>query len=356
MALAARGLGQVAPNPAVGCVIVSDGHVAGRGWTQPGGRPHAETEALRRAGVLAKGATAYVSLEPCSHHGETPPCADALIAAGISRAVVAARDSDPRVSGDGIAKLEQAGISVDTGLFEAEARTLNEGFFKRAEKGLPLISLKLATTADGQIATRTGNSQWITGIAARRHGHLLRATHDALLTGIGTVLADDPEFTCRLDGMADRSPIRVVLDSKLRTPRDGKLIASAEKHPVWIVTTGKADQKRAAALRQAGAKIVEVPAGADGRPDVMETAKALAERGITRVLAECGPDLAASLLKAGLVDRLEWFRAGKVVGGDGHSAVAALGVDALTETVMLQRTGVRPIGEDMLETYRVAPY
>lgn len=356
MALAARGLGQVAPNPAVGCVIVSDGCVSGRGWTQPGGRPHAETEALDRAGASAKGATAYVSLEPCSHHGETPPCVDALIAAGIKRCVVAAQDSDPRVSGNGIANLEQAGIAVETGLYETEARALNEGFLKRTEKGLPLVSLKLATTADGQIATRTGNSQWITGVAARRQGHLMRATHDALLTGIGTVLADDPEFTCRLDGMSGRSPIRVVLDSKLRTPLDGKLIASAGEHPVWIVTTDDASKKRAKALLKAGAKIVEVAADADGRPDVTSAARALAERGITRVLAECGPELAASLLKAGLVDRLEWFRAGKVVGGDGYSAVAALGVDALTETVMLQRTGVRPIGEDMLETYRVAPY
>lgn len=356
LALAARGLGQVAPNPAVGCVIVSQGHVSGRGWTQPSGRPHAETEALSRAGEAANGATAYVSLEPCSHHGETPPCADALIAAGIKRAVVAAQDSDPRVSGNGIARLKEAGVQVEVGLFEAEARALNAGFFKRAEQGLPHVSLKLATTVDGQIATRTGNSQWITGVPARRHGHLLRATHDAILTGIGTVLADDPALTCRLDGMSERSPIRVVLDSGLRTPPGSKLMASAGEIPVWIVTGETADGKRADALRSVGAKIIEVPAGPDGRPDVTSAARALAERGITRILAECGPELAASLLKAGLVDQLEWFRAGKVVGGDGQSAVAGLGVDVLTETVMLRRIGLRPIGEDMLETYRVAPY
>ncbi|MBX6375722.1 MAG: bifunctional diaminohydroxyphosphoribosylaminopyrimidine deaminase/5-amino-6-(5-phosphoribosylamino)uracil reductase RibD, partial [Acetobacteraceae bacterium] len=237
LALARRGLGNAWPNPAVGCVLVRDGRVVGRGWTQPGGRPHAETEALRRAGPEgARGATAYVTLEPCSHHGRTPPCCDALIAAGVARVVVALQDPDSRVNGRGIARLRAAGIAVETGLCEAEARAINAGFIRRIHLGLPLVTLKLATTLDGRIATATGESRWITGPEARREAHALRARHDAVLVGSGTVLADDPDLTCRLPGMAKTPVLRVVADSRLRTPPAARLVATARQVPTWIVT------------------------------------------------------------------------------------------------------------------------
>ena len=204
LALARRGLGRVAPNPAVGCILVRDGIVVGRGWTQPGGRPHAETEALRRAGAAAAGAVAYVTLEPCAHHGSTPPCADALIAAGVSRVVVAIEDPDPRVAGRGLARLTAAGISVETGVCADEAGRLNAGFLKRIEHGLPLVTLKLATSLDGKIATHAGESQWITGEDARARGHLLRAQTDAIMIGSGTAQIDNPLLTCRLPGLEDR--------------------------------------------------------------------------------------------------------------------------------------------------------
>lgn len=356
LALAARGLGQVAPNPAVGCVLSVDGEVVGRGWTQPGGRPHAESEALRRAGARAKGATAYVTLEPCAHQGQTPPCADALIDAGVARVVIAVPDPDERVDGNGVERLEAAGIEVSVGLCEVQAREVNAGFFKRNAKGLPFVSLKLASTADGQIATRVGNSQWITGRAARRRGHLLRATHNAILSGIGTALADDPMLTCRLEGMEDRSPIRVILDSTLRIPLESKLMLSAREFPVWIITTDNADKGREQACKDAGAEIIRVRADSDGRPDITAALSELAGRGINRVLAECGPGVAAALLKARLVDRLQWFRAGKVIGGDGRSAIAGLGIDTLAQTVGLTRVATQTFGEDMLETYVVEPY
>src|SRR5918994_6733853 len=219
LALSRRGLVNTWPNPAVGCVIVREGRVVGRGWTQPGGRPHAETEALARAGDQARGATAYVTLEPCSHWGRTPPCCDALIAAGVARVVVATGDPDPRVDGRGMRRLREAGIAVDQGLLEAEARAVIAGFVRRITRGLPLVTLKLATTLDGRIATASGESRWITGAAARRAAHALRARHDAVLVGSGTVLADDPDLTCRLPGMERGVPIaRVVADARLRTP------------------------------------------------------------------------------------------------------------------------------------------
>ena len=210
LALARRGLGNAWPNPAVGCVLVKEGRVIGRGWTQPGGRPHAETEALRRAGDAARGATAYVTLEPCSHHGRTPPCCEALAEAGIARVVMAMRDPDPRVNGRGLAMLRGAGIAVEEGLLEAEARALNAGFFRRIQAGMPVVTLKLASTLDGRIATASGESRWITGAAARREVHALRARHDAILVGSGTVLADDPDLTCRIPGMERVPMLRVV--------------------------------------------------------------------------------------------------------------------------------------------------
>ena len=238
LALARRGLGRVWPNPAVGCLLVREGRIIGRGWTGSGGRPHAETEALRRASASggAAGATAYVTLEPCGHTGKTPPCAKALVEAGIGRAVVAATDPDPRVNGRGIAMLEAAGIEVTLGVRAAEARALNAGFLSRVEQGRPLVTLKLATTLDGRIATHTGASRWISGPVARDWTHALRAMSDAIMIGSGTALADDPELTCRLPGMTDLSPVRVVVDRRLRLPLTSRLVRDAKRQPTWLIT------------------------------------------------------------------------------------------------------------------------
>ncbi len=227
LALARRGLGTVWPNPAVGCVIVNEGRVVGRGWTQPGGRPHGETEALRRAGEAARGGTAYVSLEPCCHWGKTPPCTDALVSAGVQRIMVAMDDPDPRVAGDGIRRLRAAGLDVETGLCGTEAAEVNAGFLTRLRLGRPLVTVKLASSLDGRIATAGGESQWISGPPARERAHALRADHDAIMVGIGTVLADDPQLTCRLAGLDSRSPVRMVIDRNLRIPATARLIADA---------------------------------------------------------------------------------------------------------------------------------
>jgi diaminohydroxyphosphoribosylaminopyrimidine deaminase/5-amino-6-(5-phosphoribosylamino)uracil reductase len=351
LALAARGLGRTWPNPAVGCVLVREGTVVGRGWTQPGGRPHAETEALGRAGEAARGATAYVSLEPCAHTGKTPPCADALIAAGIARAVAAVEDPDPRVSGRGLARLRAAGIAVMAGICGGEANELNAGFFTRVKLGRPLVSLKLATTLDGRIATRTGDSKWITGEAARRRAHLLRVTHDAVLVGTGTAVADDPELTCRLPGLAEHSPVRVVLDRALRLPDTAKLLMTAHAVPTWIVTAAGGDATRRAALERAGVEIIEVPMSS-GQLTLRDVLSALGSRGITRVLAEGGSALAASLLRADLVDRVCWFRAASVIGGDGLPAAQPFGVERLVDAKRFERVDVEALGVDALETYR----
>src|SRR5712691_3294525 len=256
LALARRGLGTVWPNPAVGCVIARDGRVVGRGWTQPGGRPHAETEALRRAGEAARGATAYVTLEPCCHWGRTPPCADALIAAVLRRVVVALEDPDPRVAGGGLARLRAAGLAVETGLGAAEAAEINAGFLNRLRLGRPLVTLKLATSLDGRIATASGESRWITGAPARERAHLLRATHDAILVGTDTVLADDPQLTCRLPGLAEHSPVRVVIDRQLRVPLGAQVFAEARAVPTWVLTLPSADQARRKALSDAGVVVI----------------------------------------------------------------------------------------------------
>src|SRR5258708_2889973 len=268
LTLARRGLGRVWPNPTVGAVLVNDGRVVGRGWTQPGGRPHAETEALRRAGAAARGAALYVTLEPCAHHGKTPPCADALVEAGIARAVVALEDPDPRVSGRGLARLSQAGIPVQLGVGETEAKEINLGFFTRLAIGRPMLTLKLATTLDGRIATRSGESRWITGEPARALAHFLRANHDAVLVGVGTALVDDPLLTCRLPGLVERSPVRVVVDGHLRLPLTSALAASAKHTPTWIACLDNADRLRKEAFRDCGVEILTTIANQAGRVDL----------------------------------------------------------------------------------------
>ena len=351
LALARRGLGNAWPNPAVGCVLVKEGRVIGRGWTQPGGRPHAETEALRRAGDAARGATAYVTLEPCSHHGRTPPCCEALAEAGIARVVMAMRDPDPRVNGRGLAMLRGAGIAVEEGLLEAEARALNAGFFRRIQAGMPVVTLKLASTLDGRIATASGESRWITGEAARCEVHALRARHDAILVGSGTVLADDPDLTCRIPGMERVPMLRVVADARLRTPPSARLVQSAGAAPVLVMTAPGHPPVAQAPFIAAGADIITAPAHAGGGLDLPYLLRALGRRGVTRVLAEGGAGLAAALLRQGLVDRLVWFHAPAVMGGDGHPATEVLRLAALSAMPRFRRTALRAIGDDMLSEF-----
>lgn len=355
LTLARRGLGNTWPNPAVGCVIVKDGRVVGRGWTQAGGRPHAETEALRRAGATARGATAYVTLEPCAHHGRTPPCAEALVAAGVARVVVAIGDPDPRVSGRGLAMLRAAGITVDTEVGADEAREVAAGFLLRVTQGRPLVTLKLATSLDGRIATASGESKWITGPAARERAHLLRANHDAVLVGIGTALADDPDLGCRLPGLKAHSPVRVVADSAARLgSAEGlklALVRTARERPTWALVRADADPARLAALAEAGVEAIPVAGAPDGHVDLAAALQALGAKGLTRLLVEGGGKLAAGLLTAGLVDRLVWFRAPVLLGGDGVPAVAGLAVSRIAEAHGFTRISLGEVGADSVETY-----
>jgi diaminohydroxyphosphoribosylaminopyrimidine deaminase/5-amino-6-(5-phosphoribosylamino)uracil reductase len=352
LGLARRGLGTVAPNPSVGCIVVQNGQIVGRGWTQPGGRPHGETEALRRAGAAARGATAYVSLEPCNHYGKTPPCTEALIAAGVERVVVACEDPDPRVSGSGIRRLREAGIAVEVGLCADEARDLNEGFFRRIIDGRPMVTLKFATSLDGRIAVHTGESQWITGEAARTWSHGLRARYDAIMVGLNTALADDPELTCRLPGLNQRSPVRVVVDSRLRLPLTSRLVRTARSVSTLLIALQGADRMRSRAFQDCGVEVIEVPADQAGTIDVVAAAQALGERGITRLMVEGGAHLSASLLQRRLVDRIEWFRAPRLIGGDGIPALVSFGVDRLSDTADFIRIAVRQVGDDVMESYR----
>jgi diaminohydroxyphosphoribosylaminopyrimidine deaminase / 5-amino-6-(5-phosphoribosylamino)uracil reductase len=351
LALARRGLGRVWPNPAVGCVLVGDGHVVGRGWTQPGGRPHAETEALRRAGALAKGATAYVTLEPCAHQGVTGPCSDTLIEAGIGRIVVAAEDPDPRVSGRGLARLREAGLEVTTGICREEATEINLGFFLRVTQQRPMITLKLASSLDGRIAAAAGDSKWITGERARAWAHRLRASHDAVLVGSGTALADDPALTCRLPGMEDGSPVRIVADGRLRLPVSAEMVRTGHERATWVITRPGSDEGRRRALRAAGVQVIEVACGTDGRPDPRAMAQVLAERGVTRVLLEGGGELAGAFLAAGLVDRIAWFHAPRLIGADGLPSIGPLGLERVTDAPSLRLRSIRALGEDTLAEF-----
>ncbi|HKX09593.1 MAG TPA: bifunctional diaminohydroxyphosphoribosylaminopyrimidine deaminase/5-amino-6-(5-phosphoribosylamino)uracil reductase RibD [Stellaceae bacterium] len=351
LSLARRGLGTVWPNPTVGCVLVKDGAVTGRGWTQAGGRPHGETEALSRAGSRAQGATAYVSLEPCCHWGKTPPCTDALLAAGVARVVVPVEDPDPRVSGRGIARLKEAGVEITTGVLADEARALNEGFFRRIHDGRPVVTLKLASTLDGRIATSAGESQWITGELARERAHLLRARHDAVMVGSNTVIADDPQLTCRLPGLADRSPVRIVVDGRLRVPLTATVVATARATPTWFITLKGDAPERHRVFRDCGVELIEV-AVAGETVDLAAAFQELGRRGLTRVLVEGGATLSAALLRAGLVDHIAWFRAPRLIGGDGIPAITAFGIDKLAATPRFERVAVEALGEDVLETFR----
>lgn len=342
--LAARGLGNVWPNPAVGCVIVRDGLIVGRGWTQPGGRPHAEVRALQQAGALAEGATAYVTLEPCAHHGHTPPCAEALIAAKVARVVTALTDPDPRVSGKGHAMLRAVGISVSEGVLTDQATHLNAGFLKRVVKGLPFVTLKLATTLDGRIATASGESRWITGPMARRMVHALRMTHDAVMVGSGTALADDPDLSVR-DLGATRQPVRILFDRQLRHRPESRLGRTARQSPVWLVHGPDAPCPKHEAWTATGATLVEAPLAGD-HLDLAAALAALAAKGLTRILCEGGGTLAAALVRAGLVDDLAQFTAGMLIGAEGRPALGPLGLGTLADAPRFALRETRILGPD----------
>jgi diaminohydroxyphosphoribosylaminopyrimidine deaminase / 5-amino-6-(5-phosphoribosylamino)uracil reductase len=348
--LGQRGVGRTGRVPSVGCVIVApDGRVVGRGHTDANGRPHAEVVALAQAGAMASGATAYVTLEPCAHQGANGgPCADALIAGGVARVVVACIDPDARTNGQGIAKLTTAGIAVSNGLLEPEAARSLAGFFLRMRDNRPLVTLKIAQSLDGKTAAASGDSKWITGAAARRFGHLLRAENNAILIGINTALADDPELTCRIGGLETHSPLRVVLDTRLRLDAWSKLVATAAVTPTLVFTTAA---QGGAELRSAGVEIVTVGPDAGGRPDLAAVLLELAERNVTRLLVEGGATVHAAFLDRALADRLEIFTAPITLGAAGHSAIDALAALTLEEAPLFERIAQRKLGRDMLESF-----
>tara|TARA_R110002073_G_scaffold4803_19_gene30558 strand:+ start:2746 stop:3906 length:1161 start_codon:yes stop_codon:yes gene_type:complete len=350
LALGARGLGTVWPNPAVGCVIVRDGVIAGRGWTQPGGRPHAEAIALAQAGERAAGATAYVSLEPCAHYGKTPPCAEALVQAGIGRVVSALTDPDPRVAGRGHARLRAAGIELLEGIEAQTARQANAGFLSRVQRGRPLLTLKLAMTLDARIATATGQSRWITGPQARRRVHLMRATHDAVLIGAGTARADNPDLSVRDLGIA-RQPVRIVADARLGLSPDSRLGRSLDLAPVWLLHGPQAPVDAQEMWAELGATLIPCALDPMGRLDMRDALARLSARGLTRVLCEGGGGLAASLVRDDLVDDLSVFSAGHLFGADGTAGLAALGVTGI-EPHRWHLHGAQAIGQDLMHVWR----
>jgi diaminohydroxyphosphoribosylaminopyrimidine deaminase/5-amino-6-(5-phosphoribosylamino)uracil reductase len=355
LTLGRRGQGRTWPNPAVGAVIVKDGIIVGRGWTQAGGRPHAEIEALRRAGEAAGGATLYVTLEPCSHHGKSPPCADAVIAAGIARVVSAIEDPNPEVAGQGHARLRAAGIIVDVGPGAQEAARGHAGHFRRIRDKRPHVILKLAVSSDDKIAAAGRKQVAISGEAARSRAHLLRAQSDAILVGIGTVLADDPLLTTRLPGMEAQSPVRVVLDRALRLPGSSRLVHSARETPLWVMTSNVSEAPAAMKLGAAGAQVIRVAATSEPPGlDLQAVLHALAEKGITRLLVEGGSRVASSFVAADLVDELWLLRGPGAIGADGVAALDALPLSAITQSPELKVRASEMLGRDTLTIYERA--
>ena len=352
LTLGRRGLGRTWPNPAVGAVVVKDGIIVGRGWTQPGGRPHGEPEALKRAGDAARGATLYVTLEPCSHFGKSPPCADAIIAAGIARVVSAIEDPNPEVAGQGHARLRAAGITVDIGPGATEAAHDHAGHFRRVRDRRPHVILKLALSSDDKIAAAGHRPVAISGDAAKVRVHLLRAQCDAVLVGIGTVLADDPLLTCRLPGMEARSPVRVVLDSRLRIPGTCRLVQSARETPLWVMASELAEAPAAMKLGAAGAQVIRLaPAKTSSGLDAAAVLRALAEKGITRLLVEGGARVASSFVNAGLVDEVWLLRGPDPIGADGVAALDALPLTAITQSPALKVRASETLQKDTLTIY-----
>jgi len=353
LTLGRRGQGRTWPNPAVGAVVVNDGIIVGRGWTQPGGRPHAEPVALAQAGEAARGATLYVTLEPCSHLGKSPPCADAVIAAGIKRVVSAIEDPNPEVAGQGHARLRAAGIAVDIGLCALEAARDHAGHFRRVRDHRPHVMLKLAVSRDDKIAAAGRKQVAITGEAAKARMHLLRAQSDAILVGIGTVLADDPLLTCRLPGMEARSPVRVVLDRALRIQGNSRLVGSARATPLWVMTSNLAEAPAAAILGAAGAQVIRLETRAGPQPglDLPAVLRALAEKGITRLLVEGGARVASSFVSAGLVDEFWLLRGPDDIGGDGVAALEGLPLTSLTQSPGFRVRASENLEKDILTVY-----
>jgi diaminohydroxyphosphoribosylaminopyrimidine deaminase / 5-amino-6-(5-phosphoribosylamino)uracil reductase len=354
LTLGRRGLGRTWPNPAVGAVVVKDGVIVGRGWTQPGGRPHGEPEALKRAGEAARGATLYVTLEPCSHFGRSPPCTDAVIAAGISRVVAAMRDPNPEVAGQGFARLRDAGIAVDVGLFEAEAARDHAGHIRRIRDNRPHVILKLAVSADDKIGAPGHKPVAITGEAARWRVHLLRAQYDAILVGIGTVIADDPLLTCRLPGMESRSPVRVVLDARLRIPGSSRLVQSARQTPLWVMASELAEAPAAARLGAAGAQVIRIATEKQVGLDLAAVLHALAERGITRLMVEGGSRVASALVASGLLDEVWLLRGENAIGPDGVAALDELPLASITQSRVFRSTAGEALDKDTLTIYERA--
>jgi diaminohydroxyphosphoribosylaminopyrimidine deaminase/5-amino-6-(5-phosphoribosylamino)uracil reductase len=356
LTLGRRGLGRTWPNPAVGAVIVKDGSIVGRGWTQPGGRPHAEVEALRRAGEAARGATLYATLEPCSHFGKSPPCADAVIAAGVARVVSAIEDPNPEVAGQGHARLRAAGITVDIGIGAAEAGRDHAGHFSRVRHGRPHVILKLAVSSDDKIGGAGATPVAVTGEAARSRVHLLRAQCDAILVGIGTALADDPLLTCRLPGMAKRSPVRLVLDRALRLPGTSKLVHSARETPLWVMTSSVAEAAAAMKLGAAGAQVIRVATTSASPPglDLTAVLNALAGKGITRLLVEGGSRVASSLVAQDLADEVWLLRGPEPIGDGGIVALDALPLTAITQSPRFRLRGSESLQRDTLTIYERA--
>jgi diaminohydroxyphosphoribosylaminopyrimidine deaminase/5-amino-6-(5-phosphoribosylamino)uracil reductase len=353
LALGRRGQGRTWPNPAVGAVIVKDGVIVGRGWTQAGGRPHAEVEALARAGEAARGATLYVTLEPCSHFGKSPPCADAVIAAGIARVVSAIEDPNPEVAGQGHARLRKAGIVVDVGLCAAEAARDHAGHFRRIRDRRPHVILKLAVSSDDKIAAAGRKPVAISGEAARARVHLLRAQCDAILVGIGTVLADDPKLTCRLPGMEAQSPVRVVLDRSLRMPGSSRLVHSARQVPLWVMTSNTSEAPAASRLGAAGAQVIRVATVPPGL-DLTAVLHALADKGITRLLVEGGSRVASSFVAANLADEVWLLRGEGSIGANGIAALDALPLSAITQSPDWRVRASETLQRDTLTIYERA--
>jgi len=350
--IARRGLGLAWPNPSVGAVILTQsGEIAGRGWTAPGGRPHAEAIALERAGSKAEDSTLYVTLEPCAHEGRAMPCADAIVSARVRRVVIGVRDPDPRTAGRGVERLKAAGIEVTEGVAVADAASVTLGHLMRVTEGRPAVTLKLAVGADGRIPKGVGKPVWITGPDARAHGHLLRATNDAILVGRGTVAADNPSLTCRLPGMSCRSPVRVVLDRRLRIPLEAALFEDIMV-PVWLFCAAGEAHANADMLHDQGAEIVPVPVDDHGLIDVQDALETLAYRGITRVLIEGGPSVARSFLDADLVDEAVIYQGPDPAGEEGLTPFCGDGLDRLTESGHFTFIATRSFGPDRMTWWR----
>lgn len=353
--LAERGRGRVSPNPLVGCVLVdAEGSTVAEGWHAEVGGPHAEVVALAAAGEAARGSTAYVTLEPCNHHGRTGPCTEALIAAGVARVVIAGLDPDPRVDGRGIERLRAAGVEVESGLLAAEAAELNEAYLVSRREKRPFVLYKTAMSLDGKIAVSSGRSRWITSEPARELVHRWRDEYDAVAVGVNTVLLDDPALTTRLPG-GGRSPLKVVFDSVARTPAGARLFApgaDGEPAKVLLFVTEEASESRVEALRERGAEVVVV-AASRGRPRLESVMADLHAREVTSLLLEGGGTLAWDFFERGMIDRVAWFIAPKILGGSASGPVAGKGVKSLSEAITLDGVTTRFVGPDLFLTAKV---